>query len=35
MAKHKEECNLEIINCSNDCGEKLERRYLFIHIETE
>ena len=35
MAKHREECTLEVINCSNDCGEKLKRLLLSIHMETK
>ena len=35
MEKHREECQLEIINCSNDCGEKLERQSLTNHLETK
>ena len=35
MEKHRESCQLEIIECSNDCGEKLERRSLTNHLEIE
>ena len=35
MEKHRAACQLEVIDCSNDCGEKLERRCLISHIETE
>ena len=35
MEKHRGECQWEIINCSNDCGEKLARRFLFSHVENE
>ena len=35
MVKHREECQLEVINCSNDCGEKLERQLLSNHTETK
>ena len=35
MKKHREKCQLEIINCSNYCGEKLERQFLANHIETK
>ena len=35
MERHKEECELEVISCSNNCGEKFERRYLVNHIGME
>ena len=33
MEKHRAECPLEIACCSNNCGEKLMRRYLPTHVE--
>ena len=35
MAKHRKECQLEGISCSNGCGLKLERHLLSVHVETE
>ena len=35
MEKHRAECQLEVIDCSNDCGKKLERRYLISHVESK
>ena len=35
MEKHQGECQLEIINCSNDCGEKLERQCLSVHVKDD
>jgi len=35
IEKHKEkECLLQVISCSNSCGERLKRRYLTSHIKT-
>ena len=33
MEKHRGECQLEIIKCSNECGEKLKRQDLTNHAE--
>ena len=33
MEKHKGECQLEVIECSNKCGNKLERQNLSAHVE--
>ena len=35
IVKHREECPLEIVSCSNNCGEKLERQYLLNHARME
>ena len=35
MKKHRAECQLEVIECSNYCGEKFERQYLHSHVETK
>ena len=35
MEQHREECQLEVINCSHDCGEKFKRKYMASHLETE
>ena len=35
MTKHRKKCQLEVINCSNDCGEMLERRCLPNHIKNQ
>ena len=32
MEKHRKVCQLEIVNCFNNCGEKLKRQGLFNHI---
>ena len=34
MKKHRAKCQLEIVSCSNYCGEKLERQFLANHIHT-
>ena len=34
MEKHRATCLFELIDCSNDCGGKFERRYLTNHVET-
>ena len=34
MEKHRGECQLEVITCSNKCGEKLKRQDLTNHAET-
>ena len=28
-------CQFEVVNCSNECGETIERRYLTTHVEFE
>ena len=35
MERHRGECQLEVVNCSNDCGEKLKRQDLTSHVETK
>ena len=35
MKKHRAECQLEVINCSNFCGIRLERKHLSNHVNTE
>ena len=35
MKKHRAKCQLEVIDCSNCCGQKFERQYLSSHAETE
>ena len=35
MEKHKNECQLEVISCSYNCGENLERQYMVYHVGTE
>ena len=35
MEMHRKKCQLEVIECSNECGKMIERRYLTSHVETE
>ena len=35
MEKHKNECQLEVISCSYNCGEKFERQYMIHHVGME
>ena len=35
MEQHREECQLEVINCSRNCGEKFKRKCIASHLETE
>ena len=35
MEKHKGECQLEIVSCSNNCGEVFKRRYMINHVMNE
>ena len=35
MEQHREECQLKVINCSHDCGEKFKRKCMASHLETK
>ena len=35
MERHKNECQLEVVSCSYNCGERLERQYMMHHVGME